>query len=393
MSSPTPHSFDVAVIGGGATGYAAALAAARAGLETILCAPPASFPPGRTAALLRGSVDLLESLGAWQHVERYGEPITAIRMADATKRLIRAPEVTFYASEIGLPAFGYNVPNADLVAGLAEAAGDVEGLTVRREPVDAVLPGSDAVTLRSGSGEVEARLVVGADGGRSLARRAADIESRTWSYRQAAIVATFGIESPHRGVSTEFHTEAGPFTLVPLPGHRVSLVWVDRPDRAEMAALLAGPAFARVVEERAASIHGAMTAESAPALVPLHGALAKEVARGRIVLVGEAAHTFPPIGAQGLNLGFRDVEALVHLFARHRADPGAETAVASYGRARRFDIASRTLMVDLLNRSLLTDFLPVQALRSAGLAAAAGIPFARQFLMRRGLGARLPSPG
>ncbi len=211
---------------------------------------------------------------------------------------------------------------------------------------------------------------------------------RRWSYPQAALVATLAVQYPHRGVSTEFHTETGPFTLVPLPGNRVSLVWVDRPEQAERALGLSEADFSRSVEERARSIHGAMRLDSRPALFPLGAALVDRFAARRTMLVGEAAHLFPPIGAQGLNLGFRDVRALRHVLARHARDPGSPAALKAYHDARQLDVRTRTFAVDLLNRSLLTDFLPVQMTRGVGLALASSVPVIRRALMRQGLAIR-----
>jgi 2-octaprenyl-6-methoxyphenol hydroxylase len=384
--------FDVAVVGGGATGFAAALVAAIGGHRTVLFAPTATFPPGRTAALLQGSIDVLADLDVWPALVRHAAPLRAIRIVDGTRRLIRAPEATFYASEVGLAAFGFNVPNGDLVDALRRHAEAFAELALVRTPVASVTHEEGRVLLRSGDAEFSARLVVAADGARSQAREAAGIAVRSWSYPQAALVATLRIDRPHGGVSTEFHTESGPFTLVPLPGDRVSLVWVDRPDGAERAASLDDAAFSRLVEQRASSLHGAMTLDSAPALFPLKAALADRFAVRRTALVGEAAHLFPPIGAQGLNLGFRDVAALRRLLARYRADPGAPEAIEAYHSAREADVRTRTLAVDLLNRSLLTDFLPVQAARGLGLALAASVPVLRRALIRQGLANRIFIP-
>lgn len=377
--------FDVAVVGGGATGFAAALTAVIGGHSTALFAPPAQFPPGRTAALLQGSIDLLSELDIWPALARHAAPLRAIRIVDATRRLIRAPEATFYATEIGLPAFGFNIPNSELVDALRRHAEAFAALRIIAHPVESARREAGVVELHAGSACLAARLVVAADGARSVAREAAGIGVRRWSYRQAALVATLRVERPHGGVSTEFHTETGPFTLVPLLGNRVSLVWVDRPENAERTIGLADEAFAAAVEMRAASIHGAMQVDSRPALYPLSAALADRFAANRTVLVGEAAHMFPPIGAQGLNLGFRDVAALRRVLTRHRSDPGAPAALDAYHAVRQADVRSRTLAVDLLNRSLLTDFLPVQALRGLGLAAVSSVPFLRRALMRQGL--------
>jgi 2-octaprenyl-6-methoxyphenol hydroxylase len=388
MSEAERAAFDVAVIGGGATGFAAALMAATGGLRTILFAPPAEFPPGRTAALLHGSIELLSRLDVWPELVSQAAPLKAIRLADATRRLIRAPEVTFYASEIGLPAFGYNIPNGELVAALGQRAAAFSALTLVAEPMRSVALEDGRGILQTDAASFSARLIVAADGARSIAREAAGITVRTWRYPQAAVVAVLTVQYPHDGVSTELHTETGPFTLVPLPGNLVSLVWVDSTRAAKRAMGLGDGAFATTVQERAHFIHGAMRLEGRPALIRLGAALAGRFAARRTVLVGEAAHLFPPIGAQGLNLGFRDVAALGHMLARHPDDPGGPAALAAFHAMRRADVRSRTYAVDLLNRSLLTDFLPVQAARALGLGLAASMPAFRRLLMRQGLASR-----
>jgi 2-octaprenyl-6-methoxyphenol hydroxylase len=112
---------------------------------------------------------------------------------------------------------------------------------------------------------------------------------------------------------------------------------------------------------------------------------ARRFAASRVLLLGEAAHVFPPIGAQGLNLGYRDVAALAGVLGPRTADPGASDRIAAYERARRLDIASRTAAVDALNRSLLTDFLPVQGMRGLGLFLLDRIPALREAVMKRGM--------
>jgi 2-octaprenyl-6-methoxyphenol hydroxylase len=331
---------------------------------------------------------LLADLDVWPALMRHAAPLRAIRMIDATGGLLRAPETTFYASELGLRAFGFNIPNGDLVEALRRHAQAFRNLAVYDWPVERLTSREAGVALGAEGIEATARLAIAADGAHSRAREAAGIGVRTWSHRQAALVATLAIEQPHNGVSTEFHTAGGPFTLVPLPGDRVSLVWVDRPDRIDACASLAAEAFGRAVEKQAHFIHGGMRLDSAPVVFPLRAALADRFAARRIMLVGEAAHVLPPIGAQGLNLGFRDVAALRRILSRYADDPGAPAALAAFHDARRADVRSRTLAVDFLNRSLLVDFLPAQAARGLTLTLAAGIPALRRALMRQGLGGR-----
>jgi 2-octaprenyl-6-methoxyphenol hydroxylase len=383
-------SFDVAVIGAGPTGMAAALAFAAAGFETALVAPPPAGDP-RTTALLAGSIDLLSSLGVWEKAAADAAPLRTMRLVDDTGRLVRAPEVSFAAAEVGLEAFGFNIPNEALNAALTATVDGAARLA--RVPVRAasIVPGAAAVAIDADPWRLAARLVVAADGAASPSRDAAGIAVRDWRYRQTALVTTLAHTAPHFDASTEFHTPAGPFTLVPLPGRRSSLVWVERPGPAERLAALDDAALAAAIERRAHSILGAMSIDGPRALLPLAGHVAARFADRRIALVGEAAHRFPPIGAQGLNLGLRDVAVLARTVARARGgDPGADDVLAGYDRARRGDVTMRTAAVDLFDRSLLTGFLPVQLARAAGLYLAGRVDPIRRFAMRQGLGPALP---
>ncbi|HSG96352.1 MAG TPA: FAD-dependent oxidoreductase, partial [Afifellaceae bacterium] len=157
----TVDRFEIAVVGGGAAGHAAALTAARAGFETALFAPPVRIPPGRTAALFHDSIAMLEHFGVWPDLAGNAAPLASMRLIDGTGRLIRAPEVIFHASEIGLPVFGYNIANADLVEAFQDQAARQARLTVLTDPVTAIEPRPDAVTLAFGkSQKTSARLVI-----------------------------------------------------------------------------------------------------------------------------------------------------------------------------------------------------------------------------------------
>ena len=165
-------------------------------------------------------------------------------------------------------------------------------------------------TLADGS-EVSASLAVAADGRLSPAREAAGIAASARPYPQAALVLNFGHRSEHAFTSTEFHTETGPFTQVPLPGNRSSLVWVVEPETAERACRTGRRhAFTARRRARCSRCWAGCTVEPGRQVYPLSAALPARFAQNRVALVGEAAHVFPPIGAQGLNLGIRDIDDL-----------------------------------------------------------------------------------
>jgi 2-octaprenyl-6-methoxyphenol hydroxylase len=379
---------EVAVIGAGPAGLMAALALASAGVRTKLIGKQ-GVADNRTTALLAGSVAALESLGVWPLCRAQSAPLSTLRIVDDTGRLIRAPEVRFEASEIGLDAFGYNIENRHLVAALNERSRETAALTIDDDEAVEITTRANEVSvqLKSG-GAVSAKLVIGADGRRSLSRAAAGIDTEERTYPQSALSLSFTHTRPHNNISTEFHTASGPFTLVPLPGNRSSLVWVMEPSTAEQIAKLDDATLGREIERHSQSILGKVTLEGARGLFPLSSILAKSFWRDRIALIGEAAHVMPPIGAQGLNLGLRDAATIAEIVAdavQAGRDPGSEETLALYDSERRQDVSRRSLAVDWLNRSLLTDLLPVQGARGLGLYLLDRIGPLRRAVMREGV--------
>jgi 2-octaprenyl-6-methoxyphenol hydroxylase len=386
ISIRDPFTAEVAVIGGGPAGLVSAIALAAAGADTLFIAPPAE-PDHRTTALLAGSVTALETLGAWEACRPHAAPLEKIRIVDDTRRLLRAPEVFFEAAEIGLDAFGYNIENRHLIAALETRAVELN-LSRIASPALAVTSDAAGVTIRHAGGEARVRLAIGADGRRSLCRVAAGIAMQRRTYPQTALTLNLAHARPHDGISTEFHTESGPFTLVPLPGSRSSLVCVlDPAHAAELLAMNDG-ALSAEIERRAHWLLGRMSAEPGRGVFPLAVETADAFARGRIALVGEAAHVVPPIGAQGLNLGLRDVATIAEIVAdarRQHLDVGTPEVLGRYDTQRRADATSRTIAVDLLNRSLLTDFFPAQGVRGLSLYLVDRIGPLRRAVMREGV--------
>jgi 2-octaprenyl-6-methoxyphenol hydroxylase len=388
--SGNPISCDIAISGGGAVGLVSALAFAQAGFRVGLIAPVSPVADGRTVALLSASWDMLGELGLREALTPLATPMSTMRLVDDTGSLFRTPPVTFRAGEAGLEAFGWNIPLAALIAALDEA---VDARPVIRRisgKTTMVSHAHEAVELQTDAGiTVTAPVLVAAEGRISISRDTSGITAKNWTYPQVALTAMLSHpKRDHDDTSTEFHTRSGPCTLVPLAGRRSSLVWmVAETDAAHLNAL-SNDAFARAVERHVHSILGAFSVDGGRGHIPMAGLGVGQYAARRIMLVGESAHVFPPLGAQGLNLGLRDVAAAVEQVSRAHAegdDLGADTVMAAYGAQRRTDVELRTLAVDGLNRSLLTRFLPLDFARGAGLLGLAHIGPLRRLVMRAGL--------
>ena len=385
-----------AVVGGGVTGLSAALLLHRSCPDARIALIAPEFKRAaadlRTAALFPPSLDTLRAAGLGEAAQM-GAALEGIRIVDATGRLLRAPEVLFSADEVPERSFGRNIPNADLVEAL-EALCRAAGLARTVRAVTGAKAGPDGVSLTlDDDTALVADVVIAADGRRSLMRRISGVPAKEWTYDQVALTTWFSHERPHSGISTELHGREGPCTTVPLADGRSSLVWMMRRERAEALAPEAGApaptkAFVDALQAQVGGFLGTLSDVAAPRPVPLTLMLAERYAGPRVLLVGEAAHAFPPIGAQGLNLGLRDAAAAVRLVAEAvnaGRDPGATAVTERYHRRRWLDIQARTRGVDLLNRSLIDDLPVLPMLRGAGLHVLSALPALRRAVMRQGM--------
>ena len=393
---------DIIVSGAGSAGLAAALALGRAGYAVVCAGSSDTRATGRTVALFEGSLRFLGAIGVRERLEPVGQRIRAIDIIDDTGARIAAPSLALDASEISLDALGFNVETDKLIALLREEAAAMPNVHLTGTPLRDIAFDEDAVRATDAAGDTYgARLIVAADGRLSPTRLAAKIGARTWTYPQVAITGLVSHRRPHRDRSVEFHTRGGPCTLVPLRGtaerpHRSSLVWLMTPAEAERRRALDDAELAIELQHQTRSIVGRLTFEAARGVFPMGGLRVNRLAGRRVILLGEAAHAFPPLGAQGLNLSLRDIMQLVSTLAdaRGRAlDLGSLAALQPYERARRRDVALRTSGVDILNRSIITDLGPVDVARGVGTTALRWIGPLRRAIMREGILPATPLTG
>jgi 2-octaprenyl-6-methoxyphenol hydroxylase len=395
------ETLDVLIVGGGLVGASLAIALDRCGLAVALAeaAPPrVDLQPSydeRNLALACASVNALESLG----VLDASSPTAPIRRIHVSRRGDFGA-ARLDAAELGLPAFGAVIPARELGNALLrrlDACRELQRIAPARAVAIAI--GADVATVELRCGDstrsVRTRLLVGADGSESFVRHALGIAVQRHDYAQSAIVTTLTVEKPLDGLAYERFTDSGPVALLPLGERRAGLVLSVPAEQAEGVAALDDVAFIAFVHERFGWRAGRFTRPGRRKPYPLARVFAERTSAPRSVLVGNAAQTVHPLGAQGFNLGLRDALVLAELLREAHAagaDPGAENLLARHVERRAGDRAATTAFSDDLVRLTGSDFLPVRIARSLGLHVLDRIaPLKRGFALR-GMGFRGDTP-
>lgn len=378
--------YDVIVTGAGPAGLSAACLLALDGRRVALVArEQADVSDPRTVALMQPSIRLLMHLGLWPgQMKEATQPLKKLRLVDDTGSLFKAPTITFDPAELGEEAFGWNFPLGILIPALFARAQEL-GVTLTGADAASVQTASDSVSVTTTDGQrLTARVALAADGRNSLLREAAGIRTNRWSYDQTALATSFDHSGPHDGISTEHHKQAGPFTTVPMPGNRSALVWMERPARAAELMALTDRELAAEIQIGTHGELGRVSTVGPRRLFPMQGLVARDFARNRIILIGEAAHVVPPIGAQGLNMSLRDAAQAADLM-EGEDDPGNPAIMADYDARRRRDVQPRQQVIDLMNRSLLSGFLALETGRAMGMTLLSQFGPLRRAVMQYGL--------
>jgi 2-octaprenyl-6-methoxyphenol hydroxylase len=396
MSDQDPESLciDVLIGGGGFPGLALALALRQAlGTSfTVMVADPAlagDKRDARASAIAAAARRLLEAIHVWRAIEAAAQPILDMVITDS--RLTDAVRPTFltFTGEIepGEP-FAHMVENEVLIGTLlAKARAEGVALTPARITTFSA-NGLIAAELSDGR-SVAAKLLVGADGARSMLRELAGIATIGWSYGQSAIVTTVAHERDHEGRAKEHFLPAGPFAILPLRGRRSSIVWTEESREADRILALPDVDFHAELERRFGLELGEIAVVGPRRAYPLGLSVARSFVAERLALVGDAAHVIHPIAGQGLNLGLRDVAALAEAIvdaARLGLDIGSTAVLERYQRWRRFDTLTMGLATDGLNRLFSNRSDALRFVRDVGLGLVDRLPALKQLFIREAAG-------
>ena len=395
---------DLVILGGGLVGMTLALAAAKSGLTSHVVdrADPeeltAEGVDGRASAISTASWNLLRNIGLAERLEPLGCPIAAIAVTEEMK-----PGRIDFRPEAHEGSLGRMFANRDIRLALFAAARE-EPEIARHTSTEAATRERGAhgvsVTLKDGR-KLTGSLLVAAEGRQSPTRDEAGFSLARWDYRHCAMVTALTHEKSHDNVAWEIFYPAGPFALLPLLDlpdgrHRSALVWTVAEKDAGGWTGLSDRAFLAEVQMRVADILGRVELAAPRMSYSLSFQHTARIVDDRLALVGDAAHGMHPIAGQGLNLGLRDVGALVEVLAdgmRLGLEPGDAQLLARYERWRSLDSFSVMAATDTINRLFgIPGRLP-SAVRRMGMGAVQRLPALKRLFMdeARGVSGELPA--
>lgn len=358
--------FEIAVVGGGMVGAALALGLAKQGRSVAVIEKfvPKAFDPSqamdlRVSAISHRSVDLLSKLDVWDSIKGMRVcPYSRLETWEAENCRIR-----FHSKDLQLDQLGFIVENRVIQLGIWSQFERYDNLKVIQEDGVEQLdfaPGESTITLESGR-VISATLVVGADGANSRVRQASGIGITAWDYRQECMLVNVETALPQQDVTWQWFTPSGPRSFLPLCGHQGSLVWYDSPKRIRQ---LKGMSHNQLEQE----IKQHFPPELGEVKVLQHGSFpltrrhAQHYYKQGCVLVGDAAHTINPLAGQGVNLGFKDVEAL--LDALHEKGV-SEATLRRYELQRRPDNLLMQTGMDVFYKGFSSTLAPMAFARNA----------------------------
>jgi 2-octaprenyl-6-methoxyphenol hydroxylase len=397
MSAQLPH--DVAICGGGLVGATLAIALAQLELKVALFE---SHPFGtidqpsfdeRTTALSNGSRRVFEGLGIWPLMAREATPIRRIHVSDKG----RFGFARIDANEQGLDQLGHVVVNRTMGAALWRRLQDSDVQVVAPARVTSVeLEGEQRRVAYQQDGaakSLDARLVVAADGARSVARESAGIAASNWDYEQVALVTNVTTQRFHDYVAYERFTQSGPIAILPMADARCGVIWTLAPAVASEVAALDDAAFIARFQEAFGFRLGRFTKVGQRQTYPLSLTRSEAHTAERLAVIGNAAQALHPIAGQGFNLGLRDVASLAEVLADARQsnaiglDAGDGLLLQRYRGWREDDRREIVRFTDGLVRLFRQPFGPVKLLRDMGLLAFDLLPPAKAAMAQLSLGA------
>ena len=388
--------YDVVIVGGGLVGTALAAALAKSPLSILLleqntvAAVAANILDLRTTGLSRSSATIFQQIGLWEKIEPL---VTAIEKLDISEQGGYG-SARIDAREFEMSPVGYMAPNLDLIKILSEYVQGLENVSIQAPAsLVALEKNAQGYLLQCSSGEnelqVQASLVVGADGARSKLRSLLAIDSSHKDYAQTAIISNVRPEKLHNNCAYERFTQHGPLAILPIQDQHCALIWTHANEQAAAHMALDDDAFLAALQQAFGHRLGRLEAVGERVSYPLSMTTASALYKPAAVLLGNAAQSVHPVAAQGFNLGLRDVQSLVGLLQQqdYKLD-GLDQLLKVYADSRVADREHVIKLTDGLTRMFAAQFPAARALRGVGLRVLGALAPLQRVLLNRNSGMR-----
>tara|TARA_A100001015_G_scaffold316345_1_gene430396 strand:- start:831 stop:2039 length:1209 start_codon:yes stop_codon:yes gene_type:complete len=395
--------WDVIVVGGGIAGLTATALLSKLNLD-VLCIEPQKPTNSRkqdtkdlrSTAYIGNSVTLLKEAGVWTKLVEVAEPLKVMQICDINNSKKRMIASNFDSQDIGLSHFGYNIPNwltkKSILSVINSSTNAHIMFGVKAERLTNRI--NSSLLKLSDDSTVSAKLIIGADGRNSDIRSLSGITIKKWDDNQDALAFITKHEKAHKGTSVEILDTGGPCTLVPLKSkgdgqYQSAVVWMDRRKETKRLMQLTDNDFSTELSIRTNNVLGPCQVNSKRSIYPIITQLADKFYAERVALIAESAHVMPPIGAQGLNTSFDDIELLVKLIKRSylsNSDIGGYSLLTKYGELRRRLTKTKMIGITILNSASKSNFPFSQTVRKLGLDAIESNSAFKNTLMKVGLG-------
>ena len=393
--------FDLIIVGAGLTGNCLALALKDSGLNIAIIEAASreqlrDSPAGdRALALAAGTVELLQSMGAWKGLADKATAIKNIHISDRG----HFGKTRLSSVENGVPALGYVIAARDIETHLTDLVAQTATTCLYETRVAGLMSGTDAVNVslkqHNQSLNLTAQLLIGADGGQSTVRKLLDIPQQITEYGQTALVTTVQAALPHQNTAYERFTEQGPLAFLPVSGRNISVVWTRKHEQAEALMASGETDFLAELQNCFGYRLGALKLVAPRRAFPLSLIRAESMVSGRTVILGNAVHQLHPVAGQGFNLGIRDVAELAERLLNQQTnhlDIGDADFLNAYVKQRLDDHKKTIGFTNNLVHIFSNDWLPVAALRNIGLTLLDHLPFAKKILTQHAMGLAKPLP-
>lgn len=378
---------EIIIVGGGMVGAALAARLGQAGISVGLVerASAPTAPSGdydlRISSLNARSLAFVKASGTELPEER----CCPFRHIDVSNQDGTGHSV-FSAEESGMQDFGIFIENRTLQYALWQRLEGLPSVTCYTEcaPLSTMAATSGRMLELDNGKTLSARLIVGADGARSTLRELAGIDVTSYDYHQRAMIINVETELPQQDVSWQVFTPTGPIAMLPLPGHRASLVWYDREETTKAREQLDDDALTTAIEMAFPRRLGNLTRIVAKASFPIKRQHAQRYIGKRLALIGDAAHVVHPLAGQGLNIGLHDADTLAEIIMQGR-DPGDYLNLLRFECQRRAANQAMIAATDSFHH-LFTGSRPLRQLGDLSLHLAERVPLAKRMMMQQANG-------